>query len=252
MRSDRFSNSHSATRTLIVSCFAGMVAACSSGPGIQADPQARYKAAIADAAVVSPAKVAALRPLPAGASVSMVSWVTEQRTPCRADGAPCTLSVGEDRLWVTLDGEVQTLCRTWNLRGDALRQRLEQLLGLPLDPPPQYRKATFAVLEVARERIERPCLGVNEADPSHPSCTLAAQAGTSVELRNFVGQQMAGSYVVDKPDGPGYPYTRLGYTYDWGIAASAGHYGASEFLIMPNSVARVTRQIDTDAYCAAP
>lgn len=228
---------------------------CATPQAYGTDPQADYRAAIADAAVASPAKVKDLLPLPPDASVAVVSWVTPQRAPCAPGPAPCALTLGADRLWVTLAGEVQTLCRAWNLRGDPLRRRLEQLLGLPLDPPPQYRKTTFVVMQIARERIERPCLGVNRADPAHPSCTLDYQPDTSAELRNFVGQQMAASYVIDHPKGPGYPYTRLGYTYDWQRAVTAAsHYGASEFVVMPHSQIGVTAQIPSDEYCsvAAP
>ena len=57
--------------------------------------------------------------------------------------------------------------------------------------------------------------------------------------------------MVGNPRGPGYPYTRLGYTYDWGVAANVPHYGASEFLVMPNSTATARAIIDTDAYCKA-
>lgn len=229
---------------------AAVLAGCAAVPRAERDPQTDYFAAIADAAVASPAKIKALLPLPPGASIAMISWVSAPRAPCAADAVPCTLTVGADPLWVTLAGEVQALCRSWNLRGDPLRRRLEQLLGLPLDPPPQYRKTKFLVLNVPRERIERPCLGVNETDAAHPRCTLNALAATPADLRDFVGRQMAGSYVIDNPAGPGYPYTRLGYTYDWGTAAKAdGHYGASEFLVMPHTGTQVAAQIATDDYC---
>lgn len=216
------------------------------------DTQIQYNAAISDAAVAGPEKIVALLPIPPGPSVAVISWVTEKRLPCQAGEPPCTLTVGADRLWVTLAGEVQHLCRSWNLSGDPLRRRLEQLLGLPLDPPPQFRKAQFVVMEVPRDRIDRPCLGIDDTDPAHPTCTLDGKSGNAVELRNFVGQQMASSYVVGHPTSPGYPYTRLGYTYDWHPAAHARkHYGASEFVVAPNTVARVTAQIATDDYCKA-
>lgn len=237
-------------RALSLCALASLLAACAGGPVAGGDAQGRYRAAIVDAAVVSPAKVAVLKALPDAATVTMVSWLTQQRAPCQGASTPCTLEVGADRLWVTLAGEVQALCRSWNVQGDALRERLEQLLGLPPDAPLQYRKVSFAVLDVARERIERPCLGMEQTGAG-PVCTIVAQPGTPEELRNFVGQQMAGSYVLDNPKGPGYPYTRLGYTYDWGAAAGASHYGASEFLIKPGSSARVVAQMSTDAYCAA-
>lgn len=36
----------------------------------------------------------------------------------------------------------------------------------------------------------------------------------------------------------GYPWTRLGYTYDWG-SRSSNKYGLSEFVIMPGSKVEV-------------
>ncbi|MGZ5802211.1 MAG: hypothetical protein ACXWJZ_16460 [Burkholderiaceae bacterium] len=213
-------------------------------------PQKFYDAAIADAAIVSPEKIMPLLPIPAGPSVTVVSWVTENRLPCRADESQCAFTTGADRIWVTLSGEVQSLCRSWNLSGDPLRRRLEQLLGLPMDPPPQYRKAKFVIMDIPQGRLERACLGVNDSDAAHPQCTLDVQASTSAELRQYVQQQMAGSYILRNPKGPGYPFTRLGYTYDWSpIAKAPNHYGASEFLLMPVTTAKVAAQIATDDYC---
>ena len=216
-------------------------------------PNAAYEAAIADAAVASPRKVTVLMPLPVGDRVRVVSWVTESRTPCKFPETSCTTTTPPDRIWVTLAGEVQARCRAWGLRGDALRQRLEQLLGLPLDPPAQFRKARFVTMEVARERLDRPCLGIDESSPQRPVCTIGIQASRAQDVRDYVLKQMADSFVVGGPSGPGYPFTRLGYTYDWNQAnAWPNHYGASEFLVQANTPATVITQQETDAYCAAP
>jgi hypothetical protein len=213
-------------------------------------PQKAYDNAIADAAIVSPEKIMPLLPIPSGSAVQVVSWVTQNRLPCHAGEPQCAFTTGTDRIWVTLDGEVQTLCRSWNLSGDALRRRLEQLLGLPMDPPPQYRKAGFVIMQVPQGRLERACLGVNDSDAAHPQCTLDVQASTPAELRNYVQQQMAGSYILRNPKGPGYPFTRLGYTYDWNpFAQTRNHYGASEFLLMPGTAVKVAAQMTTDDYC---
>ena len=229
------------------------LAACSTLPGDPAETSAAYHAAISDAAVASPAKVLALLPAPAGERVSVVSWMSEKTLPsCSREALPCAVTIGERALWVTLSGEVQALCRSWNLRGDALRRRLEQLLGLPQDPPPQYRMAAFVEFRVTRESLARPCLGVDQSDPARPRCTLEARPTTPAALRNFVGEQMAGSYVVDNPTGPGYPYTRLGYTYDRAPSARGDHYGASEFIVMPASAVEAVALASTDDYCRAP
>ncbi len=214
---------------------------------------AAYAAGIADAAVASPRKVSALMPLPQSGKVSVVSWVTESRTPCKPPDTACAWVTPPDRIWVTLAGEVQARCRAWGLQGDALRQRLEQLLGLPMNPPVQFRKARFVTMEVPRERIDRPCLGLDESNPQRPVCTIDLQAGRAPDVRDYVLKQMADSFVTDNPKGPGYPFTRLGYTYDWNQVNSApNHYGASEFLVQASTSASVITQQATDAYCAAP
>ncbi len=214
---------------------------------------ALYEAAIADAAVVSPGKVSPLMPLPAGDKVRVVSWVTESRTPCKLPETACASTTAPVPIWVTLAGEVRARCSAWGLKGTALRQRLEQLLGLPLDPPPQFRKARFVTMEVARERLDRPCLGIDDTNPQRPVCTIGIQANRAPDVRDYVLRQMADSFVVGNPAGPGYPFTRLGYTYDWNpVNARPSRYGASEFLVQANTSATVIAQQDTDDYCAAP
>ncbi|HXP75984.1 MAG TPA: hypothetical protein VN823_17710 [Stellaceae bacterium] len=210
------------------------------------DAQQRYEAAIADAAVASPEKVNPLLPVPAGATVGVVSWVAKNRVPCPIDQPQCRITAGAGRIWVTLAGEVQSQCRAWSLSGVDLRRRLEQLLGLPPDPPPQYEKAVFATMQVPRDALARPCLGIDAADPAHPKCTIAvpAQSAASADMQGFVGKQMMDSYVVHNPSGPGYPYTRLGYTYDWAPGAEA------QFVVAPGTSLAVTDEVATDAYCA--
>lgn len=230
-----------------------VLSACAGpSPAPMQDQRAAYAAALSDSAVASPAKVVPLLALPGGDHVTMVSWLTDQRLPCEKDALPCDMRIGADRLWVTLAGEVQALCKRWNLKGDALRSRIEQLLGLPTNSPAPFRKTQFVLLEIPRERVERPCLGVTEGANGQPVCTIDVQPGTTLEMRNFVGQQMAAAYIADSPTGPGYPYTRLGYTYDWAVDALPSHYGASEFVVAPGSTAKAVRIIATDEYCNPP
>lgn len=239
-------------RVWLVLSLAIVLSGCASPPAPMQDHRAAYAAALNDSAVASQAEVVPLLPLPAGDRVTMVSWVTDQRLPCAKDALPCDMTVGDNRLWVTLEGEVQALCKRWNLKGDALRSRIEQLLGLPTNSPSQYQKTQFVLLEIPRERVERPCLGVAEGTGGQPVCTINVQPETTLEMRNFVGQQMASAYMADSPTGPGYPYTRLGYTYDWAVDALPSHYGASEFVVTPGSTAKAVRIFATDEYCNTP
>ena len=229
------------------------LAACSTLPDDPPETSVAYRAAISDAAVASPTKILPLLAMPSTETLSVVSLMSAAKVPSCGKGAlPCTVTLGDRPLWVTLSGELQSRCRTWGLRGDALRNRLEQLLGMPMDPPSQYRKAAFVEFRVARQNLARPCLGVDSSDPGSAKCTLDAQPTTPATLRTFVGQQMAESYVVDRPGAPGYPFTRLGYTYDWAPTARADHYGASEFIVLPTSTVEMLAVVSTDDYCRAP
>ena len=229
------------------------LAACSTLPGDPPETSVAYRAAISDAAVASPTKILPLLAMPSTETLSVVSLMSAAKVPSCGKGAlPCTVTLGDRPLWVTLSGELQSRCRAWGLRGDALRNRLEQLLGMPMDAPSQYRKAAFVEFRVARQNLARPCLGVDSSDPGSAKCTLDAQPTTPATLRTFVGQQMAESYVVDRPGAPGYPFTRLGYTYDWAPTARADHYGASEFIVLPTSTVEMLAVVSTDDYCRAP
>lgn len=89
--------------------------------------------------------------------------------------------------------------------------------------------------------LQRPCADPN---PTLPTCgnTLAPNLPQAY-LQFFVSQTL-GSYQVPN----GYPWTHLGYTYDWN-PGSSNHYGASEYIVPPNSPITVTAvQIAAD-YC---
>lgn len=242
-----FLHLRSPRRLLALLALSGLLAGCAGTPNAT-DAWGVYHAAIADAAVAAPAKVLPLQPLPPGDTVEVVSWVGSQRAPCA--GVPCRYTVSGERQWVTLAGEVQARCRQWKLQGDALRERLEQLLGLPPHTPPVWRKDTFVVLQVPRTHIARPCLGSTLDASDTPRCSITPSGDDPPELRSFVLRQMGNAYVADNPGAPGYPFTRLGYTYDWHPEAAARrHYGASEFVVDVGTTATVLALYDTDAYC---
>ncbi|MEO6016992.1 MAG: hypothetical protein ABIP46_07030, partial [Polaromonas sp.] len=91
----------------LLSVMALGLAGCAAVAPSGTPSSAAYAAAIADAAVASPRKVAPLMPLPEGGKVRVVSWVTENRTPCKSPDTSCTTTTPPDRIWVTLAGEVQ-------------------------------------------------------------------------------------------------------------------------------------------------
>lgn len=228
-----------------------LLAACTGIPKSDGDLWAIYDRALQDSAVSSPDKTRPLLPIPNQPTVEVVSWVIGTRKPC--DGPNCNFTVRDNRMWVTLAGEVQNKCRQWGLQGDALRERLEQLLGLPPHTPPQWRKTHMLTLQVPRAALERPCLGETVDSSGAPRCTPRLTKTTTPELSFFVLNQMADVWVSGDPSGPGYPFTRLGYTYDWHPkAAASGHYGASEFVLKPGTPVLLQAEATTDRYCGTP
>jgi hypothetical protein len=164
-------------------------------------------------------------------------------------------------IWVAPRTELQNAC----MGAVDPVLKLEQLLGLPPGPAPDY---VVKEIEVAKDGLFRPCLGaVNDGPP--PTCTfdlpseLPADADPKTlrdayDQMRFVTNQMWQSYRVDfyrnppsEKDYPftGYPFTGMGWTYDW-ATSSRDHYGVSEFVIKGDAVIKVVNQKTPGDFCA--
>lgn len=139
-------------------------------------------------------------------------------------------------VWVTAAPELQTACRGFGLTEDALDLRLEQLLGLP----PGNGKDRIVQLWVPTDGLFRPS---PDAEIDDAAASLDFPPGTSEEHRTWIEDLRAASYGED-----GYPWTQLGYTYDWSPDADS-EVGLSEFVVRagtPVIIESVTAQGD---YC---
>jgi hypothetical protein len=210
--------------------------------GQDLDPQTLYRAAVEDAAVVDADEVVddlvAIRPgaddivEDAEGRVLMVTWTDWDGYDGKEDQA---MELGVE-VWATAAPHLQQTCRTWGLDGDALTGRLEQRLGLP----PGGAKDRVVELWVAPEAMFRP-----SPDPAidDASADLEFPADASQDHIAWIEALRAASYGDD-----GYPWTQLGYTYDWAPGATS-EVGDSEFVVRAGSevvVASVTPQAD---YC---
>lgn len=236
----------SCTRRLLIGWMLATIAGCAS---LQPPDQwLAYRNALADAAVAEPEDALPLQPIPQEAAVSVVSWMAAGAVPCHT--AECLFETGEKRIWVVLDSEIRPKCAKWSLHGDALRERLEQLLGLPPGTPPERRKTQMVTMRVPPGSLQRPCLGEESDASGVPRCTLRPSPEGDVNLRSFVLEQMANSWVIEK-GAPGYPFTRLGYTFDWHASGErTKRYGASEFVLRPGTEVKVLSTSSTDDYCS--
>lgn len=103
---------------------------------------------------------------------------------------------------------------------------------------------TIVYLEVDRNKLFRPAYetDITKAVTKTASCTFVCTATTKSAILSWIADQQYHNI---------YPWTRLGYTYDWGDPAD--HFGATEFILesgtypIKKSPSTPTRDYDTVA-----
>lgn len=205
-----------------------------------------YRAAIRDAAVAEPGEV----------RHDLVAITPDNRTLKWKDGRVLVVTwsgwdgyqEGQEMsltraVWVTVADQVQERCREYPPAGRQLR--LEQLLGLA---PGSGAGRRFVAMWVAPADVFRPC---PDTEIDDTSCGLTAPS--PLAHADFLWSQTVGSYHLPDPgvEGPssdwGFPWTRLGYTYDWG---HPGHeVGLSEFVVEEGAGVVIDSVEETAVYC---
>lgn len=227
----------------VLAVLAGL-AACATRP-TDDDLKARYVAAVADAKDTEPAEVATglvwVAPAnpdlvwsPARDRVLVVTWTNWTGY----DGLVGQETTVGRETWVTVVPELRRRCAAFP-PGTDLTLRLEQLLGLP----PRNGKTKLVQLWASPGDLFRPAADPEivdrEAGLDFPSNRRLA---VTAEHRAWVDDLKSRSYGAD-----GYPWTRLGYTYDWGNPRS--EVGLSEFVVEKGARVRVESVQDTASYC---
>lgn len=122
---------------------------------------------------------------------------------------------------------------------DSLR-RVNQLLGLP--PGNTYNYVVEFSVDTAN--LFRPC---PDKEITDCKCDLLFPASATNDHKAFLRKWRSDSYNNIGDLGKNYPFTQLGYTYDWSVY-SPDHVGISEFIIDKNSkveIKTVTRDLIT-------
>jgi hypothetical protein len=126
--------------------------------------------------------------------------------------------------WVTAVPEIQTFFKN-NVSSDAnYTMRAAELLGMPADISYRY----FIELWVKPDQLFRPAPD-NEITDTTTQLTFPLNA--TDDYKTWFNSNIISSYYPMK-----YPWTRLGYTYDWGDST---HVGLSEFVLMQNATVTV-------------
>lgn len=223
-------------RTVVLLSLVLLWVACGgTRPVAETDSEALYRAAIEDARTAEPSEITTrLTPLTpyndtlvwrtVSDSIRQVSVVTWGGAATLPDAAAGDTIVANDDVWVTAVPAIRQFCRRLDRTGDRLRLRLAQRLGLP--PDATYDR--FIELWVRPQDLVRPC---PDPEVTDRECELTAPVPTdhvqvSEDHREWFRTLRHTSYGPD-----GYPFTGLGYTYDW--HPGTDEVGPSEFVLRP-------------------
>ena len=173
--------------------------------------------------------------------VLMVTWVGNTRYYKNTDQDGFYNTQRFD-IWVTVAPELQQRCADPDFGSRDLELRLKQLLGMP----PETNKKAFVEFWVRPQDLFRPC---PDPEINDNSCDLNLPTGVSSAHRTWFNDYRARSYCSSQkcPDLIPYPWTQLGYTYDWGNPES--EVGLSEFVIKKKSKVIINDIVPTLKYC---
>ena len=135
-------------------------------------------------------------------------------------GEQFTCKYGE--MWTFTDKEILSWYHKNNQGITDWELRFEQLLGLPATD----NKTHVSAFWVDMDEIIRPAYVTDVAMQISPDALDGSQLG---DYKDWFNSNAEYSYNTSA-----YPWTRLGYTYDW--CKDTNEYGLTEFIILPNSV----------------
>jgi hypothetical protein len=192
--------------------------------------------------------------------VKVVTW-TRQKSISDYQGK--TAPAYKDT-WVTVFPHLKTFCQDYVKSHGAdpkqLSLRLEQRLGLP----PATNYDTFVELTVDPKDISnffRPCgdpsAATNGCEPllsRKPDELQADLRATDPKKKQEMGARywFLNTYYNSFASSKQYPWTSLGYTFDWAPSEGGDHlvrFGESEFVIPAGAAIKFNSATDTVAYC---
>ena len=183
--------------------------------------------------------------------VSVVAWVRKDQADRLKVSTGGWVTTAQSDMWVTVEPHLKEFCskfaREHKADGARLTQRLEQRLGLS----PVSSKTTFVRMKLEHpgaDVIFRPC-----SDPvvTQANCATGPPAASPPEYPQWFLQQYYYSYgnsLISE-----FPWTALGYTFDWAPARGRGfqRVGESEFVVRKGSPIEIQEAVATADYCAA-
>ncbi len=169
--------------------------------------------------------------------VLVVTWKSRKFYP--SSGACNTGSYSP--IWVTAAPELkERMKKELNAKSDTAL-RLKQMLGLP----PNSSYSYFYEMWVRPDDLFRPCPDKEITDNRCNICFTAADSADT-EYINWINQTRLSRYYACGLYNQ-YPWTELGYTYDWN-PQNRSHIGLCEFVIRKYSHVYVEKLYTTKEY----
>lgn len=206
-------------------------------PSTAQTTDALYAAAMEDAMIAQEDEIAALVTLTQ--DDDLTTWDAEGRVLLLSYHAyPDSYPAGEDvtlvwgSVWTFTEDE---LAAFYDAEKDSVTDwtlRLEQLIGLP-------EGSGYTVITgmwVSPDDIIRPAY---QSDAANASMTTAFSDEIDESYKEWFDDNILDSYYYGA-----YPWTRLGYTYDW--ADNGTEYGVTEFLIVQDATIEVAYTLTID------
>ncbi len=147
------------------------------------------------------------------------------------------------QVWVSAAPELKERFKKENPKDTSLR--LKQLLGLP----PTGNYTVFVEFWVRPQDMFRPCPDKEITDKKCNLC-FTAQDSLDTDYIRWVNQTRIDRYYTCGLYNQ-YPWTQLGYTYDWN-PSNKGHIGLCEFVVNTNKNVYVNKIYTTAEYLNKP
>jgi hypothetical protein len=149
-----------------------------------------------------------------------------------------TISLSGGEIWVTAVPELKDWYKNNPVAPYKIRLRMEQLMGMPADS--EY--SCLVEIWAKPEDLFRPAYD-NEIDKK--VIGLNFPINVSCDYIDWFNDNIISSYYPPKGSKK-YPWTRLGYTYDWGSISNK--IGLTEFVIKKNSKVIIKSKRSTEEY----
>lgn len=167
--------------------------------------------------------------------ILVVTWKSKNYYP----EAGQKYNTGNYEIWVTTAPELLNRMKNVKLKFQTLR--LKQLLGLP----PTAQNKIFIEFWVRPQDLFRPCPD-KEVNDNKCNCEFTINDSLDLNHINWINQNRIDRYYAIGLYSQ-YPWTQLGYTYDWN-KKNKKHIGLSEFVIGKNKNIYIYKSYSTEEY----